>query len=254
MNEAKKKAVVLLSGGLDSYISLVAAKNGYLSADKGPGCCISGDNVKETLDIKLALTFDYGQRAAEDEIRASGAIAKAYNIEHRVIKLPFLAEISNSALNKEGAELEFETLDKKSADAVWVPNRNGLFLNIAACFCDAFNYDAVIIGANKEEAGTFADNSKEFCKAAEECFKYSAGSKPKVIAPLINLEKYEIIDLAVKLGADLSLLKSCYKGSAAKLKGDLGGKFAHCGVCESCKRLKAAILKSGNKDLIKLFF
>lgn len=219
-------SIVLLSGGLDSFVSLAAAREEY--------------------DVKLALTFDYGQRAASDEIKASREICRRYGLLHEVIELPLLGKISNSALNKDDKELNFETLDEKSAEAVWVPNRNGLFLNIAACYADSFGYDYIIIGANKEEAGTFSDNSKEFCINADEFFKYSTNAHPKVLAPLINLEKYEIINLALKLGADLSLIKSCYNTSTT-FKG-------HCGECESCKRLKTAILKSKNKDLIKLFF
>ena len=222
----KPKAVILLSGGLDSFVSLAAAQNNY--------------------DIKLALTFDYGQRAADDEIKASKKICEIYNIEHKVIKLPFLGNISNSALNNNDENLEFDNLGINSMKAVWVPNRNGLFLNIAACFCDSIGYDAVIIGANKEEAATFSDNSAEFCMAQENAFKYSTLNGVRVIAPLIDLEKYEIINLAVQLGVDLSLLKSCYNASNS-------GKV-HCGVCESCKRLRAAILKSNHGDLIKLFF
>ena len=226
------KAVILLSGGLDSIVSLAAA--------------LKGESGSVKCDVKLALTFDYGQRSVEDEIKAAAEICKVYGIEHRVIKIPFLEEISNSALNKKDEKLEFNELGTDSMKAVWVPNRNGLFLNIAACFCDSIGYDAVIIGANKEEAATFSDNSAEFCMAQENAFKYSTLNGVRVIAPLIDLEKYEIINLAVQLGVDLSLLKSCYNASNS-------GKV-HCGVCESCKRLRAAILKSNHGGLIKLFF
>lgn len=226
---SSNRAVILLSGGLDSLVSLAEAVN------KG-------------VSVALALTFDYGQRAVADEINAAREICKIYNIEHKVIKLPFLAEISNSALNKTECNLEFDALDKESMKAVWVPNRNGLFLNIAASFCDAEGYDCIIIGANKEEAGTFSDNSKEFCNIADEFFKYSTLNGVKVLAPLIELEKYEIINLALHLRVNLGILKSCYNAQGA-----LPGQN-HCGVCESCKRLKAAILKSKNRDLIKLFF
>lgn len=221
----KPKAIILLSGGLDSFISLVAAQNDY--------------------DIKLALTFDYGQRAVKDEIEASKKICKIYNIKHKIIKLPFLKDISNSALNNTNKNLEFDNLGIDSMKAVWVPNRNGLFLNIAGCFCDAMKLEYIIFGANKEEAGTFSDNSSEFCTMADRFLEYSTLNKPKVLAPLINLEKFEIINLAIKLDADLSLLKSCYNST---------NEGKHCGICESCKRLKNAILKSSNKDLIKLFF
>lgn len=227
-----KTAVVLLSGGLDSYVSLAVAKEYY--------------------DVKLALTFDYGQRAAEDEAAAAAKICEKYGVGHCVVKIPFLAEISKAsgcALHDREKGLEFENLDMESMKAVWVPNRNGLFLNVAASYCDAYNYDCIIFGANKEEAGTFSDNSTKFCKMADSFFMYSTNKHPKVFAPLMNMEKHRIINLAVKLGVDLSLLKSCYNSAA-----DNEGHKSHCGVCESCKRLKAAILKSENKDLIKLFF
>jgi len=225
-------AVVVLSGGLDSYVSLAVAR--------------------EYFDIELALTFDYGQRAAEDEIEAASNIAKVYNIKHKVIELPFLKEITTCALNDESLNIEFENLGDESANAVWVPNRNGLFLNIAASYCDAYGYQRIIFGANKEEAGTFPDNSSKFRNAADNLFIYSTKVQPEVFTPLIKMEKYEIINTALKLGVDLSLVKSCYNSHEKIEGGDKGRR--HCGVCESCRRLKAAILKSDNKDLIKLFF
>ena len=220
-----KKTVVLLSGGLDSYVSFVWAK--------------------KYCDLKLALTFDYGQRASKDEIHSANEICQFYNIEHRVIKLPFLDEISNSALNNND-DIDFDTLDKNSARAVWVPNRNGLFINIAACFCDSYNYDSIIFGGNKEEAETFRDSSNDFCLCANEFLKYSTSVHPKVFSPLINLEKHEIIDFAIKLNVNFKLLKSCYNSTK--------NNISHCGKCESCKRLKSAILKSGHKDIINLLF
>ena len=178
-----KKGVVLLSGGLDSLVSIAAA---------GDFC-----------NVELALTFDYSQRAVEEEIEASSKIADFYGIEHRVVKLPFLSEITNNALVDDSVNLEFKTLDENSAKAVWVPNRNGLFLNIAASFADSKKYDYVIIGANKEEAGTFPDNSEEFLTRADEFFKFSTMAQPKIFAPLKNLEKYEIINLAIEKSAPL---------------------------------------------------
>ena len=222
-----KSAIILLSGGLDSFVSLAAALEEY--------------------DVKLALTFDYSQRAFMEEFEASSEICKYYKIEHKVIKLPFLAQITNTALADENKNLEFDTLGEESKNAVWVPNRNGLFLNIAASYADSMNIDYIIIGANKEEAGTFSDNSLEFLKLADEFFNYSTQKHPKILAPLANLEKYQIINLALEKKAPLKLIKSCYDS-----KEKTGAK--HCGKCESCKRLKAAILKSVNKDLLNLFF
>ena len=220
-----KKGIILLSSGLDSYISLSEA-------------------IK-TIDITLALTFDYGQKAAEDEINAAKKIADKYKIEHKVIKLPFLKESTNNSLTNENKSLEFKNLDVNSMKAVWVPNRNGLFLNIAAMYCDAYNIDYIIFGANKEEAGTFSDNSVEFNNIANEFFKYSTLKRPSVISPVINLEKFEIINLGIENKVDFSLLKSCYNSSDNENK-------KHCKKCESCKRLYNAILKSNDKSLINL--
>ena len=140
-----------------------------------------------------------------------------------------------------------EKMDKDSAKAVWVPNRNGLFLNIAACFADSKGYDYIIIGANKEEAGTFPDNGVDFLDSADSFFEFSTLMHPKILAPLKNLYKHEIINLALEKGSPLEYLKSCYNSSGEYEK-------KHCGKCESCKRLRDAILKSVNKDLLKLFF
>jgi len=131
--------------------------------------------------------------------------------------------------------------------AVWVPNRNGLFLNIASMYADSRGYDYIIFGANKEEASTFPDNSIEFNRIANEFFKFSTLKKPEILAPCENLEKFEIVQRGVNLGVDFSLLKSCYNSKNAT-----GQK--HCGRCESCKRLYMAIEKSGNKDLLKIIF
>ena len=222
-----KSGIVLLSSGLDSLVALAYS-------------------VKE-MDVILALTFDYGQKALEDEIRASKIISKKYNIAHKTIKLPFLKNITDNALTNPNKSLEIETFGADSMEQVWVPNRNGLFLNIGACFAESLNADYIIFGANKEEGEAFIDNSLNFIEKAGDFFNFSTLKKPKIFAPLKNMLKPEIINLGVKLGVDFSLVKSCYNSS------DKQGK-KHCGVCESCKRLYRAIIESDNKDLINLIF
>lgn len=210
------KSVILMSGGLDSLVAL-----GYSKAETD-------------YNVELALTFDYGQKSAEQEIRASKAICEFYNIEHKVIKLDWLKEITKTTLvsgedvPKEG----FET--KESAEAVWVPNRNALFLNIAACFCDSYGYDYILYGANKEEGATFPDNTEEFRAQISNVFQTSTLVHPKVIAPLINYNKDDIVRIAIRDSVPLELVRSCYNS---------GEK--HCGECESCHYLKKA-LKANN--------
>lgn len=224
------KSIILLSGGLDSLVSLGLAKNEY--------------------NIQLALTFDYGQKSVEHEISASKKICEYYGIEHKIIKLDWLKEITQTSLVS-GKDIPLTSLDdlssdeftEKSAASVWVPNRNGAFLNIAAAFADSYDYDYIFFGANKEEGTTFPDNTQEFIDRINSSFEYSTQKHPKVFAPLINLAKNDIVKSAVENNVPLKLTRSCY---ATKEK--------HCGVCESCVRLKRALEENNCQEIIgKLF-
>ena len=210
------KSIILLSGGLDSLVSLGLKK--------------------EELNVELALTFDYGQKSVEKEIKASKKICDYYNIRHEVIKMDWLKNITQTSLVFDSNVPTGEELDnpENSAKSVWVPNRNGLFLNIAGSFADSYGYNYILIGANKEEGQTFPDNTQEFIDAVNSEFEFSTQNKPKVVAPLINYDKNDIVMLALKNGVPLELTMSCYNG---------GEK--HCGICESCTRLKHA-LKANN--------
>ncbi len=215
------KGIILLSGGLDSLVSL-------------------GLGVKE-YGIRLALTFDYGQKSAKDEVEASRKICDYYGIEHKVIKLDWLREITHTALVAD-KELPSE-MSENSAKSVWVPNRNGLFLNIAGSFADGEDYDYILIGANKEEAGTFPDNTQKFIDQINAEFELSTQKKSKIVAPLINFNKNDIVKLAFENNIPLEYVKSCYAG---------GEK--HCGKCESCMRLKNALMANNDTHYIKELF
>ena len=223
------KGIILLSGWLDSLVSIAAMK---------------------TVDFKLALTFDYGQKSFKKEEEAAKKIAEYYGIEHKIIELKWLKEITHTALVSEEKipELEEKSLENieittKSCENVWVPNRNGLFVNIAASFADSLGYETIVIGANKEEAATFPDNSKEFIENINRALEYSALKHVEVTAPLIELNKEEIIKRGIEEDAPIELINSCY---------DAGER--HCGKCESCSRLKRALEKNGCFDLIKKLF
>lgn len=213
-----KQGLILLSGGLDSVVSLAVAKEEY--------------------NINLALSFDYGQRAREKELAAAQKIAEYYEIDHIIIKLDWLKDITKTALvdktktinliNEENLD-DLEEADN-SARKVWVPNRNGVMINIAASFADSFNYTHIVFGANKEEGTTFPDNTQEYIDRVTASLGYSTLAKPSVIAPLINLDKTEIIKLGMEKNVPFNLIRSCYEGYEK-----------HCGACESCKRLKRAL-------------
>lgn len=217
------KGIILLSGGLDSLVSL------------GVGI--------EKYGISLALTFDYGQKAVEQEISTSKNICDYYKIEHKVIKLDWLKDVTHTALVSNEDLPEGIDNPKQSAKSVWVPNRNGLFLNIAGSFADGNDYDYIIIGANKEEGQTFPDNTQEFIDKIDAEFEYSTQKHPKVVAPLINSDKNDIVKLALEHKIPLEFVRSCYAS---------GEK--HCGKCESCTRLKNALIANGDTHYIKELF
>lgn len=214
------KAIILLSGGLDSVVALAYSK-------------------KHTdYNVELGLTFDYGQRTVEAEIEASKRIAEYYNIKHKIIRLDWLAEITQSKLVTNTSEVQDESLN-----TLWVPNRNGLFLNIAASFCDSYGYNNILFGANKDEAGVFPDNTEEFRAQISKCFFTSTLIHPQVVAPLINYSKSDIVKIAIEEGVPLEYIKSCYSSN---------GK--HCGECNSCRYLLGALKDNNAQEYINLLF
>lgn len=217
------QSIVLLSGGLDSAVSLATAK--------------------ERTEVKLALTFDYGQRAAGQEIKAARNLCRFYKVTHRIIELPWLAEVTTTSLVDRGRDVPFPDLDRDDqaglARAVWVPNRNGVFINIAASLAEALNYDLIVAGFNAEEAATFPDNSVPFLEAVNLSLTYSTLSYPKVVSYTSRLDKPGIVSLGKELGAPLDKIWSCYLGEELM-----------CGRCESCRRCIRAFKKAGHWDLI----
>jgi 7-cyano-7-deazaguanine synthase len=211
--------IVLLSGGLDSTVNLFAA------AANGP--------------VKLALTFDYGQRAAESEIRQSKLICEHLDIAHHVIEIPWLRLITRTSLvNRDmpvptGNEVGINSLEKsvKTAKAVWVPNRNGVFLNIGASFAESMGAQFVVPGFNIEEAATFPDNTTDFMRALDHSFSFSTASAVKVKCFTDAKNKTEIVRLGMELGVPFELVWPCY------FAGD-----EICGQCESCQRYSNALV------------
>lgn len=212
------KAVVLLSSGLDSTVNFHEAlhlKNQSRGKD----------------EVVLCLTFDYGQRAAAKEIENAKKQCEAHGIPHKVIDLKWFSDFTNTSLVSQKMDIptqvKIESLSasQESAKAVWVPNRNGIFLNIAAGFAEGLGADCIIVGFNKEEAATFPDNSQEYLEKLNDAFEYSTANKIKVTCFTTDLDKTQIAKRAKELNVNLNWVWPCYKG---------GDKI--CGECESCSR------------------
>ena len=218
----------MLSSGLDSVTSLAIAQ-------------------RET-DVRLALIFDYGQRAAAREIEYSRKVAEKYGVEHKVISLPWLKDITTTSLvSKEMdvpevsiqdiAEESDPEITRESAKKVWVPNRNGVMINIAASFAESLVWQYVIVGFNNEEAVTFPDNSIAYLDSLDKCLGYSTLNGVKMMAPVAGLDKQGIILKALETEAPLEWSWSCYHGEEVP-----------CGVCESCIRRMRAFMQAGITD------
>ena len=151
------------------------------------------------------------------------------------------SKISTSSLNTddeipEVTEEDLDDLKKSSetADNVWVPARNTVFTSIGLSYAESIGAEIIIVGWNGEEGETFPDNSKEYLDKFNELISVGSPEKIRIEAPAINLNKEEIVNLGVEVGAPMELSYSCYKGEDEP-----------CGICESCMRRKRAFKKIG---------
>lgn len=218
-------AIVLLSGGLDSTVALA--------------------DILTRQPVVLALTFDYGQRASTQEIQATQAIAAHYGVPNQIIALPWLSGILPHALTPldvlqaQGVKEQKPQTEAElfNVDRVWVPNRNGLFLNIAACFAEAYQARTIVFGANAEEGVDFPDNTPEFRDKLNEAFAFSTLTRVKVDTPVGHLDKAGIIQRGIALNVPFHLIWSCYENEETQ-----------CGQCPSCLRVKNAQSQVANQQ------
>jgi len=205
----RPRALVICSGGLDSVV--VATKMVY-----------------DGYDVKL-LHFRYGSRAEGPEVRAVSDVAEALGVDVRYFDLPIYSPEDSPLLQKDskiaggeaGAEFAHE----------WVPARNLVMLSIATAFAEAGGYDYIVLGNNLEEAGAYPDNEPEFIDRFNDLLPFAVadGKKVRVLMPVGNLMKHEIVKLGHELGAPLDKTWSCYRAGER-----------HCGTCGPCYMRRTA--------------
>jgi 7-cyano-7-deazaguanine synthase len=214
-----RKAVVLLSGGLDSTTALYWAKaRGY---------------------APVALAVLYGQRHAK-ELKAARAVARKAKVPlHEVtLELPWLAGSSLTNKRLRLPDLPLAKIGAGGVPSTYVPGRNTVFLALAASLADAAGADAVVIGANALDYSGYPDCRPAFTAAFEKTARRGTRrTKLKVLAPLLHLDKAGIVRLARKVGAPLELTWSCYAGTRRP-----------CGRCDSCKLRAKGFREAGRPD------
>ena len=191
------KALILLSGGLDSTVLL-----GQLLL-QGKECS--------------TLSFDYGQRHREELHRAQ-AIAAHYKVEHSILTIdPGLFSSINSSLTNKELPVTLEN--------AYVPGRNLLFLAHAASFAEARNISEIYFGAHAQDSPAFPDCQKEFFKAVQDTIHIGTKHPLHIFTPFIHLTKKEIISLGNQLKIPIELTLSCYDPQNGK----------PCGICPACR-------------------
>lgn len=220
---SKRKGISVLSGGLD--------------------CTVATSIYAKDYDL-TAITFNYGQKSFEQELIHSEKICEKLGMKHEVIDLPWLNRISASSLTSDEdiPEIDDDDLDNYSvsintAKSVWVPARNTVFCSIALAYAESIGAEIIIVGWDYEEAVTFPDNSKEYLEAFNETIKYGSFDDISIKAPLIDMNKKEIVEKGFEVDAPIDLSYSCYSGNST-----------HCGLCESCKRRRRAFVDAGLED------
>lgn len=203
------KAIVLLSGGLDSTTTL------YLAKSQG-------------FDEIYAITFQYGQKH-DKELKSALAVAKAAGVkEHKVVNL-LLNQWSGCALTDPQLEVEDGNVERQDIPATYVPARNMVFLSVAASWADALNITDIFIGVSEVDYSGYVDCREEFIRAMEDAINLGTvlgaekKQRIKIHAPFMHMTKADEVRLGAKLGVDFSLTWTCYRG------GD-----TPCGTCDSC--------------------
>jgi len=202
------KAIILLSGGLDSTTVLAIAK------EQGYEC--------------YALSFDYGQKQ-RSELKSSKKISNQFQvIEHRIMQIS-LNDIGGSALTDKNISIP-KYSDSNEIPITYVPARNTIFLSFALAWAEVIDCQNIFIGVNALDYSGYPDCRPEFIKAFEDMANLATkqsveGDRINIMTPLINMSKAEIIQTGLSLGVNYSETTSCY---------DANANGEACGECDAC--------------------
>lgn len=220
-----KKAVVLLSGGLDSSTAIYLAKSqGY--------------------EI-YAISFDYGQKQ-KIEIECAEKIAKTVGAKEHIIVNTNMNAWGGSALTDCNIEVPEGNENRKEVPVTYVPARNMIFLSFAASYAEVVGAQDIFIGVSEIDYSGYVDCRQEFIEAMENAINKGTvcaveqGKKIKIHAPFMYMTKAEEIKLGMELGVDYSKTWTCYRGEGIA-----------CGHCDSCKLRLKAFNEAGYEDPVE---
>jgi 7-cyano-7-deazaguanine synthase len=216
------KAVVLLSGGLDSATTAAIA-------------------IAEGYQV-IALSFRYGQRH-EKELAAAKKIATAMGIKEHFISEIDLAQWGGSSLTDQSMAIPQGGLQSDTIPSTYVPGRNTVFMAIALSLAEAKNAQTIYLGINAVDYSGYPDCRPEYLAAYQQLANLSSkagveGNAPQLVAPLVQDSKVDIVRRALELNVPIADTWSCYQGAATP-----------CGLCDSCRIRDRALIEAGRPDL-----
>lgn len=217
-----KKAVCIISGGMDSALTAYKAK-------------------AEGYEI-IALHFDYGQRTEKREREAFYALCDTLDVKAKYcLDLAFLGHIGGSALTDKRIAVPTSGIEDGVVPITYVPYRNGIFLSIAASIAEKEDAEALYIGVVEEDSSGYPDCREDYMLAVEKAINLGTKEETKlsIKRPLVLLKKEEIVTESIALGVPLHLTWSCYQEEEHA-----------CGECDSCRLRLGGFKKAGVKDPI----
>jgi 7-cyano-7-deazaguanine synthase len=228
MSKKAKKAVVLLSGGLDSATTLaIATSNGF--------AC-------------YAVSFNYNQRHRV-ELKSAKKIAKFFGaVQHKIINIA-PAVFANSALTDKSRKVPLNRrIDLKKIPVTYVPARNTIFLSYSLAIAEAIGAFDIFIGVNAADYSGYPDCREQYIEAFEKMANLATAAviekkgRYKIHTPIIKMSKAQIIKTGIRLGVDYSITHSCYNPDKKGLP---------CGQCDSCQLRLKGFAQAGLKDPLK---
>jgi 7-cyano-7-deazaguanine synthase len=217
----KKKAIVAVSGGMDS--------------------CVTAAIAKQECDLSF-VHVNYGQRTERRELKAFYDIAGFYGItDTLVVDFTHLADIGGSSLTDKKIEVSKADLSSKEIPSSYVPFRNANILSVCVSWAEIIKADAIFIGAVYEDSSGYPDCRPEFFKAYEKMIELGTKPETKIVinTPIIHFSKEDIVKKGIELNAPLHLTWSCYQNEDEA-----------CGVCDSCALRLRGFQKAGIEDPI----
>ncbi|MEB3308636.1 MAG: 7-cyano-7-deazaguanine synthase QueC [Snowella sp.] len=219
---SQPKAIVLLSGGLDSATTAaIAQRDGY--------------------DV-IAISFRYGQRH-ERELQAASQIVQALGIPNHYVVEVNLSQWGGSSLTDTSMAIPQDGIDPNIIPSTYVPGRNTVFIAIALSLAEAKEATAIFLGINAIDYSGYPDCRPDYLAAYQNLANLSSkvgveGKPIQLVAPLVNSTKIDIVQQAIALGVPIELTWSCYQGGEHP-----------CGVCDSCRIRDQALIAAGYPDL-----